>query len=148
MTLLGIPYHLLTYEVMESICNRSGIFKQMAQLGSSIGVHSGVRAMVSNCDVKLIPQFVSLVDLGGVVYPVRIILDVQDEFEEEESSSASHAILVWRCKGSKTKDSLNISRVVESFNNVHSFQQNSAEEAAGIIDKRGFAARIAALDDL
>lgn len=54
-----------------------------AQEGMVFGVNSGVRVQVSNCDVRCMPQFLPLTDLGGVVYPIRVVLEV---FESNCSS--------------------------------------------------------------
>lgn len=56
-----------------------------AKVGWVIGDLSGVRVHVTNYDVKFIPHFIPLVDLG-VEYPVRTILDVVDRGEDEGSN--------------------------------------------------------------
>lgn len=38
---------------------------------------------VLNYDVKFIPHFIPLMDLGGVVYPIRIFLNENDICDEE-----------------------------------------------------------------
>lgn len=82
VTFMGIPYHLLTYDVMDSLCCHFGKVKEFANLGPSVGGISGMRVKVSNCDVKLVPHFTPFVGLGGVVYLVRIVLDVSDHCED------------------------------------------------------------------
>lgn len=67
VTYVGIPCHLRTFEVMNSLCGKFVKVKEIAELGQSLDSLSGVSVLVSNCDVKLIPQFLPLVDLGGVV---------------------------------------------------------------------------------
>lgn len=47
--------------------------------------------LVDKCDVRQIPHFIPLVDLGGVVYPVRIILEIDDVCIDEEVSAENCA---------------------------------------------------------
>lgn len=89
VTFLGIPYHLRMYEVMEKLCARFGNVNDHTKYGPTIGGVSGVQMKVKNCDVTSIPQFVPLVDLGGVVYPIRILLDLNDVCEQEGEDEQS-----------------------------------------------------------
>lgn len=61
---------------MDSLCNCLGRVKVFAKIGPVIGNLTSVRVKVDSCDVGLIPHFVPLVDLGWVVYPIQILLDV------------------------------------------------------------------------
>lgn len=86
LTFVGIPYHLYSEETVKSLTNRFGFVKSFANLGPVVGDQSGARVLVGNCDVRLVPHFIPLVDLGGVVYPVRILLDLSDATVEEEEA--------------------------------------------------------------
>lgn len=86
ITFQGIPYHLLTFETMEVLCSRFGKATAFPKIGQIIGNRSSVRVKVKRCNVKFIPHLIPLVDLGGVVYPIRIFLDIEDRLGDEESS--------------------------------------------------------------
>lgn len=49
--------------------------------------------------MKFIPHFVPLVDLGGVVYPVRILLDINDDLGMVVSMTSSHNISASKSEG-------------------------------------------------
>lgn len=75
---MGIPYHLLMYEVMASLCCCFGMIKELARVGPVLDDNSGARVLVDRCDVRKVSSFIPLMDLGGVVYPIRVVLDIQD----------------------------------------------------------------------
>lgn len=52
---------------------------EVADEGIMFGGHSGTRVRVHRCDVRAIPQFIPLVDQGGVTYPFRVTLDAEDQ---------------------------------------------------------------------
>lgn len=62
---------------MELICQWFKKVKEFARIGQMTGGYSRARVKVKNCDVKFIPYFLPLVDIGGVVYPIRILLDTK-----------------------------------------------------------------------
>lgn len=45
-----------------------------------------MRVLVTKCDIKKTPQFVPLVDLGGVTYPIKILLDDSDSVVPNDDS--------------------------------------------------------------
>lgn len=102
VTFVGIPYYLLTFEVMDSLCRRFGNVKSFSPYGPMVGNISGARVMVSNCNVKFVPQFLPLVDLGGVVYPIGVLLDLNDACVDEETKSSPRS-LFGRLEGNTKK---------------------------------------------
>lgn len=68
---IGIPYHLRTFHGFGMLC-------KLRIDGSACGNYFGVRVLVPKCDIKKTPQFVPMVDLGGVTCPIRILLDDYD----------------------------------------------------------------------
>lgn len=52
-----------------------------------MGGLSGSQVLIDNCDVRLIPHFIPLVDLGGVVYPVRLLLDLSESPQHVDTSN-------------------------------------------------------------
>lgn len=87
--LVGIPYHLFSEETVKSLIGRFGIVKQFRRYGPTIGEHSRTRVLVDNCDVKLIPHFLPLVDLGGVVYRIRLLLDLSEGYVDDSECPSS-----------------------------------------------------------
>lgn len=66
----------------KKVCNRFRMFKEIAEEAIMVGANTGTRVRVDRCDIHAIPYFIPFVDLGGVTYPVRVILDdVEDEVE-------------------------------------------------------------------
>lgn len=92
VTFLGIPYHPLTFETMNLLCSKFRSVKEFAKYGLVVGNISGAKVKVDKCDVRCIPHFIPLVDLGGVMYLVRIILEVEDGCEAEEVSSVNSGV--------------------------------------------------------
>lgn len=101
ITFVGIPYHLLTFEIMESLCRRFGVMKGFDKIGLEVGKLLGARVKVDMCDVRFIPHFEPLVDLGGVVYPVRILIDDFDVGEVEQSHDLQASVSVARSEGQR-----------------------------------------------
>lgn len=55
---------------VETICRRFGLVNDFAKFRPIVNGCSRARVKVDLCDVKSMPQFVPLMDLGGAVYPV------------------------------------------------------------------------------
>lgn len=89
LTLVGIPYHLYSEETVKSLICRFGVVKRFSSVGTVVGGLSGPRVLIDNCDVRLIPHFLPLVDLGGVVYPIRLLLDLNEMPAEDNSMGGS-----------------------------------------------------------
>lgn len=73
---------------MESLCKKFGTVSEFTEVGPTVGGLPGARVRVSNCNVKTIPYFIPLVDIRGVVYPIRILLVVSDCGEELDAGSS------------------------------------------------------------
>lgn len=85
ITFVGVPFHLVGRETMDSLCKNFGKVVAFAKSGPDVNGRVGMKVCVDHCDVRLIPHFIPLVDLGGVVYPVRTVIADSDELECEES---------------------------------------------------------------
>lgn len=55
---------------------------------------TGLKVRVDSCDVRRMPQFLSLVDLGGVVYPIRVHLDDEEELALLKASCSESRVQV------------------------------------------------------
>lgn len=81
----GIPYHLATFEVMESLCSRFGKLDSYSKLAISRNGSTCMKVKVVECDVKKIPQFIPLIDLGSVAYLIRVCIVDGEENESPVS---------------------------------------------------------------
>lgn len=70
---------------IELLYSKFNIVNEFTKFGSVIGDLSGTKVKVDKNDVKFILYFVPLVELGGVVYLVCNILDVEDDCEVKET---------------------------------------------------------------
>lgn len=87
LAFFSVPYHLSTFEVIESFCSSIGKIVSFAKLVVNGGGKTGMRVKIKDCDVKKVPQFIPLVDLGGVVYLIKVSIE---DGEVEESDSSGH----------------------------------------------------------
>lgn len=65
VSLYGVAHHLATYEILESLCKSFSEVAEFAEVGWTKEEKTGFKVKVKNCDVKKMPQFVPLVDIGG-----------------------------------------------------------------------------------
>lgn len=89
LTLVGIPYHLYSEETVKSLNSKFGVIKNFSSVRPKLGGLSISRVLIDNCDVRSLPHFIPLVDLGGVVYPVRLLLDLSDSSHSEAIANDS-----------------------------------------------------------
>lgn len=50
------------------MCRNFGRVEAILKFGRTRGEHSGLTAKINRCNAKNTPQYVPLVDIGGVVY--------------------------------------------------------------------------------
>lgn len=75
VTLVGIPYHLMTYGIVNSLCKIFGFIEEFTKYGSIRNGLTRIRVKIKECRVKLLPHLIPLVDIGGVVYPLQFVLE-------------------------------------------------------------------------
>lgn len=148
IALFGVPYHLATYEILESMCKSFGKIEKYTQYAMVKEGVTGVKVKITGCDVKSVPQFIPLVDQGGVVYPIRVsILNGEDEEstlsekailrptkgvqDKRKRSYADMARSNWKAKGDMV-----FCRTTDSSINSCSMSRHSAVEAQEHMGKR------------
>lgn len=94
LVLVGIPYHLTTYETVAFLCGRFGSVVEYGNIGVDMHGKSGVRVKVKVSDARLIPQFLPLVDIGEVVYPIRVYLDENENGEDDRLEAEESQVKV------------------------------------------------------
>lgn len=83
MSFFGVPYHLMTHEVLDSLCQRFGSIEKPAKFGPML---EG-KVLLKHCDVRLKPQFIPLVDIVAVVHLIKIVLEEVLYFGSKECSN-------------------------------------------------------------
>lgn len=76
------------------LCKRFGSVEKLAKISSSLRGITGLRVKICNYDVRLIPQFIPLVDVGIAIVLIRIVVEERScsdliRSEEDEGITAS-----------------------------------------------------------